>query len=175
MAVELQPSAERPLHHHLYLEPALGIGTPIGLGGLSIIVRPMEALSLSAGAGASFDGAQIAVGGRVHVKEEGSYDAPGDKTGISLGAGWSMGNMDTPLTPKNLFSSMGHTSGRFSSPRWEPAHRLNLDLSLHVPLSRSVGLRTFAGIGVVLNGPTNAPSYRDWIAFFGFGLPIGFI
>ncbi|MBX3208768.1 MAG: hypothetical protein KF764_27295 [Labilithrix sp.] len=129
----------------LFIEPTLGIGTPVGLAGGSLVWAPDKLIALAAGAGAGLGGLQVAAGvrGRASATE---------RLAFSFGAGWSMGGVT--LEERGLFfgifSAMGHSSARPPEYRWDRAQMLDFDIALEHDAGDLV-LRPFLGLGYVLN------------------------
>jgi hypothetical protein len=124
----------------LALEPSIGVGTPLGWLGGSVVVTPHRSLALDAGLGLGSQGVQIAGGGRTPVLRK-------ETASVWLGASWSSGR----------FAQVGATTlapsptGDGDILYWRRAHFINVEASLERDLASRIGLRAFGGIGWLVN------------------------
>ena len=129
--IETRPRA-RSVPPRFALEPSLGLGTPLGYVGGSVVVALLPALLLHAGVGLGQQGPQVEAGLRVRLPLASHLV-------LSPGASWSSGS----------FADWDeYWSTRFY---WERAHFLNLTLGLDMAGHPSLPFRPFVGAGYVLN------------------------
>jgi hypothetical protein len=152
----------------LLVEPALGIGAPTGFTGGSGILRPIERLSFAVGGGLGAGGPQIASGGRVHFPEHGNV-------GLSFGLGWSTGALTGRTLTLNPFAAMSHRTDNRTTPRWERAHLLNVDVSAEAWVAPGMAVRSFVGLYAPLNRPDEGAAGQSANPFVGVGFLVGLL
>ena len=134
LAVESRPApVAEPPSASLALEPSVGLGTPLGYLGASVVVYPIHVVALHAGAGLGHQGPQIEAGARYRV-------AMAKNLYLSPGLSWSTGSYATGA------SDVNNTSASSQIFYWDRAHFANTTLGLEVR-ARSVAARPFIGLG----------------------------
>jgi hypothetical protein len=137
------------------IDALIGIASPVGVAGLAIDYAPVEALSLSAGAGTNLFGWQIS--GMLRWRFN-----PERRTSLSLGAGYSQGaHHQARGTQDGVFSvltgplsSMGEDN--LQERDWRVARWLNVELGVERREERGVDARGFAGVAFLLDPDDNA-------------------
>jgi hypothetical protein len=170
-----------PDRHTLLLEPAIGMGTPVGWAGVEVIVAPARALELHGGVGIGSQSPQLAAGVRARIAQV-SQDS------LAIGAGWSTGQAAVDPWSPLPFVALFDTA-RSSPPIWfwRQAHLINLDLSYERGLHLGV-LRPFAGVGFIVNdaAQTNRlpdgrprsdapPLFARFVPYFGLAFALGLL
>lgn len=136
------------------IDALIGIASPVGLAGLAAEYAPIEALSLSAGAGSNWFGWQLA--GMLRWRFN-----PERRTSWSLGVGYSQGaHHQQRGTQDGVFSlftapfaSMGENNSQDRD--WRVARWLNLELGVERREERGVDVRGFLGAAILLNPSDN--------------------
>ena len=145
---EVAPSAkteesDKP-RRTLLAEAALGVGTPTGWAGASLVLTPIEIFSLHGGVGLGSHGVQVEAGARGRFRTSA-------KRHLAFGAGWSTGQV--------VLAGSGWVPSSAEGPQtwfWRRAHLVNTDVSLEHDARWAV-LRPFAGLGVIANADDVVP------------------
>lgn len=120
----------------LEIEGVLGLGTPLGYAGMSIVSRALRPLVLSTGLGAASQGVQWALGAR------GELDVS-SRERLAFGLVWSAGR----YAAGSLVQVVDATDVYY----WRHARVVSLEVSLSERISRALSARPFLGLGVVTN------------------------
>ena len=118
----------------LALDAHAGLGTPLGLIGVSLEVTPIPYWTFGGGIGTSISGPQLAMSTRVRY--------PFGHGAIAFGVGASRGAYDT---------AEAWLADSLWTRHWDHAYWLNLEVSLEHRWSTGVQFRMYGGVGAVLN------------------------
>jgi hypothetical protein len=114
---------------HLGIEASLGLWTPLGSAGATLIGTPTRELSFEAGVGMALSGPQLSGMVRVHPMR--------GKVQLSVAGGFSTGRFREP----------GFYGPTYT---WNRATWANGEVSLDVRLSDQMMLRLFGGMGLIV-------------------------
>ena len=150
-------------HRSLAVEAHAALGAPIGLGGVSLDVGPVDFLSLSGGVGLNFDGLQYSLMARVRI-------ALG-RAMHDLGVGVAAGRYRHVKTV-----------GFFENEDvgvWDRAYSGQIEYSQEWRLAPRLIVRPYLGVSEILNddayvctgGSSQCSSFRDgtWFPYIGVG------
>ena len=129
------PPASAYAQPHIGIEASVGLGTPLGFGGATLILAPHRSLSLELGAGLSLHEQHRQTSALVRV-------APWPtRTAVSFAAGLSRGEY-----------TWYYSNGIIGQSRkdWDDARWINLEVSTDLPF-HSMKLRFFGGFGSQLD------------------------
>jgi hypothetical protein len=134
--------------HSIAVDGVVGLGTPVGFGGVDVEYTPVPWLTLSAGLGANAEGAQEALGARLR-----GIPRPG--VAMAFGVGASTGPYAT-VEPLIAF---------FDDPqqhyRWTRAYWLNVDFSIERRWDNGLEMRWFLGLASLLNSSATSCISHD--------------
>ena len=167
--------------HVIAAEASVGVGSPLGWLGASLVVRPLRWVALHAGVGLGSVGVQWQAGIR------GSVPAPPwlHVNDVDVGTSWSTGPYYwANYAEQTVQDDFGSPDGSKDYSRyWPQASWLNLEASFERALGAYASVRPFVGVGLILNGahgvPLTSTTYQEcyrcgeWTPFLGVALAVG--
>jgi hypothetical protein len=148
----------------------LGLGTPLGFGGVEAQYNPLRFLGIAAGVGGNSDSAQVMLALRPRFPL-------GRDVALTASVGWSTG--PHRQLDGRLFVLFGP---RKFARAWDHAHWFNLDLGFELRPSDHFQIRTYFGITQLINvgayrcsgdnidlceNPTADYTPNHWYPYFG--------
>ena len=159
---------KRPVvQRSLAVEAHAGVGTPVGLGGISLDVGPVNFFSLSAGIGLNADGPQYSSMARLRMAS--------GRAMHDLGVGIAGGRYRHVKTI-GLFENQDVGV-------WDRAYSGQIEYSQEWPLGPRLIVRPYIGLSKILNdkdyvctgGSSQCSSFRDGTAFPYIGVALAFL
>lgn len=139
-------AASEPWPSRLTLEGQAALGyAPLGAYGAAVDVRLTPRFSLAAGIGVGAQG-RNQIGRSLGLMPRFTAWSRGG-TSLALGLGYSVGGLE------RIEIASTSTIERHDSAVWDPAHRLDGEISVVHRFDSGLRLRAFGGLGIVLNGP----------------------
>lgn len=139
------------------VEAQVGLGTPLGFGGVGVDLNLLEPLSLNAGVGVGSDGPQLALMGRARWTPNSAAAASG-YTGLGASVGPYLAGPDCDAV-------VCDSGAELPREQWDAAVWANLELGVEqlVGAEHSVSFRGYVGLGRLLN-PGGSELSTDYCA-----------